>query len=65
MRVGGIVAGLGALAALIAMLPLVMDVQPAPVLWFLAIGGVGIGVGMALWGMVRAARARTRAMRDS
>lgn len=61
---GGALAAVGALAALVALLPLVTDaVQPASWLWFVAIGGVGVGVGMALWGMVRAARARSRYLR--
>lgn len=61
VRVGGIVAAVGAVAALVALVPLVIsDVEPMPVLWFLAVGGVGIGVAMSLWGLVRAARSRSR-----
>lgn len=58
-------AALGAAAAFVALLPLVVSgVEPMPALWFLAIGGVGIGVGMSLWGVVRAARSRSRYLRE-
>lgn len=61
IRVGGIIAAVGVVASLFALLPLVSDgVEPASWLWFVAIGGVGIGVGLALWGMVRAAQARSK-----
>lgn len=60
IRIGGLIAAVGVVASLFALLPLITDVQAAWWLWFVAIGGVSIGVGMALWGMVRAARARTR-----
>ena len=65
VRIGGVVAGLGALVALIALLPLLFgSIKPTPFLWFLAVGGVGFGVGIALWGIVRAARARSRVMSE-
>ncbi len=61
VRIGGLLAAIGVLATLVALLPLVVDgVKPMAWLWFVAIGGVGIGVGLALWGIVRAARARGR-----
>lgn len=61
IRVGGVIAAVGVVASLLALLPLVADgVEAASWLWFVAIFGVGVGVGMALWGMVRAARARSR-----
>lgn len=61
VRIGGIIAAVGLVASLLALLPLVTDgIESAPWMWFVAIGGVGIGVGLALWGMVRAARARSR-----
>ena len=61
IRIGGIIAAIGVVASLFALLPLVVDwFEAASWLWFVAIGGVGLGVGMALWGMVRAARARSK-----
>ena len=59
VRLGGIIGGIGGLAALLALAQLVFpDLRLPPVMWFLAIGGVGIGVGLALLGVVRSARAR-------
>lgn len=61
IRVGGVIAAIGVVASLFALLPLVADgVEAASWLWFVAIFGVGVGVGMALWGMVRAARERSK-----
>lgn len=66
VRIGGVLAAFGVVATAIALLPLlVSSVQPVPLLWFAAVGGVGIGVFLALWGMVRAARARSRALHDA
>lgn len=51
----------GALAAVFALLPLVSDVvEPHASLWFLAVGGVGVGVGLSLLGVVVDARQRSR-----
>ena len=61
IQVGGIIAAIGVVASLVGLLPLVVDgVEAGSWLWFVAIGGVSIGVGLALWGMVRAARARSK-----
>lgn len=61
VRIGGVIAAVGVVASLFALLPLISDgVEAASWLWFVAIFGVGVGFGMALWGMVRAARARSR-----
>ncbi len=66
VRVGGLIAAVGAVATLVALLPLVVrSFEPPSWLWFVAIGGVGVGVGLSLWGMVRAARARSRYVRDA
>lgn len=65
VRIGGVLAAIGAVAALVALVPLVSDaLQPQAWLWFVAIGGIGIGVGLSLLGLVRAARWRTRYLRD-
>jgi hypothetical protein len=57
--VGGLIGGVGALAALLVLAQLVVpDLGLPPLMWFIAIGGVGIGVGLALLGVVRSARAR-------
>lgn len=59
IRIGGWLAAAGFIASLIALLPLVISELPSwPWLWFVAIGGVSIGVGMVLWGILRSARAR-------
>ncbi|TXH44606.1 MAG: hypothetical protein E6Q90_03435 [Actinobacteria bacterium] len=64
IRIGGILAAVGAVAALIGLLPLLVPAVPSqPAIWFVAIGGVGVGVALSLYGMVRAARARSRALR--
>lgn len=64
IRIGGVIAAVGALAALVGLLPLLVPAVPsAPVIWFVAIGGVGVGVALSLWGMVRAARGRSRELR--
>lgn len=61
MRVGMALAAVGALATLVALLPLVAPAVPsASWLWFVAVGGIGVGVAMALWGVLRAARVRSR-----
>ncbi|MCB0916438.1 MAG: hypothetical protein H6525_03020 [Actinobacteria bacterium] len=65
VRAGGLIAAVGAVATLVALVPLFVDsFSPPPWLWFVAIGGVGVGVGLSLWGMVRAARARSRYLRE-
>lgn len=65
VRVGGLIAAVGAVATLVSLIPLLNDsFAPPPWLWFVAIGGVGVGVGLSLWGMVRAARARSRYLRE-
>lgn len=65
VRLGGLIAVVGAVATLVSLVPLFSEsFSPPPWLWFVAIGGVGIGVGMSLWGMVRAARARSRFVRE-
>lgn len=64
VRIGGVIAAVGALAALVGLLPLLLPSVPAsPAIWFVAIGGVGVGVALSLYGIVRAARARSRELR--
>ncbi|MDQ1246495.1 MAG: hypothetical protein QG597_863 [Actinomycetota bacterium] len=59
VRAGGVIGGLGALAALLVLAQLVFpDLKLPPIMWFVAIGGVGVGVGLALFGVLRSARAR-------
>lgn len=61
IRVGGALFAVGAVAVVIALIPLVSDaVTPHAVLWFIAVGGIGIGTAFALWGIVVGARDRSR-----
>ena len=47
------------MAALLVLAQLVFpDLKLPPIMWFVAIGGVGVGVGLALFGVLRSARAR-------
>lgn len=66
IRIGAVVAGVGVVAALVALLPLVLSGAPtvAP-LWFVAVGGVAVGVALVLLGLVRSARSRGRYLRGS
>lgn len=66
IRVGGVVFAVGAVAAVVALVPLVSDaIEPHASLWFFAVGGIGIGMGLALWGLVVDARARSRYFGDA
>lgn len=61
VRLGGVLFAIGALAALLALVPLVSDaIEPHASLWFLAVGGIGVGVGLSLLGLVVDARHRSR-----
>lgn len=65
IRTGGVIFAVGAVAALIALVPLVSDaIEPHASLWFLAVGGIGVGMGMSLWGLVVGARHRSRYLAD-
>lgn len=61
VRMGAVIGAIGVVASLLALLPLVVDSAPsASWLWFIAVGGVSVGSLLAIWGVVRAARARSR-----
>lgn len=61
VRVGAVIGAVGVVASLLALLPLVVASAPSAAwLWFVAVGGVAIGGVLAMWGVVRAARARSR-----
>jgi len=65
IRIGGLLFAAGAVATLVALVPLLTNrVEPAAALWFIAVGGIGLGTAMALWGMVRSARQRSRYLAD-
>jgi hypothetical protein len=65
IRVGGVFFAVGAVAVVIAFVPLVSEaVTPHAALWFIAVGCIGIGTALALWGIVVGARDRSRFLAD-
>lgn len=59
IRAGLVVTALGMLLALVAMLPLVTDLELPSALWWLAML-VGVGLAMVLVGLARNGRRRAR-----
>jgi hypothetical protein len=60
IRAGVVVAGTGMLLTLVALLPLVTDLE-LPSLWWALSMLVGVGVGLVLLGLARNGRRRARA----
>jgi hypothetical protein len=59
IRAGLVVTAVGMLLTLVAMLPLVTDVELPSALWWLSML-VGVGMGMVLVGLARNGRRRSR-----
>lgn len=59
IRTGLVVSALGMLLALVALLPLVSDIELSSTFWWLAMLW-GVGLGMILFGLLRNGRGRAR-----
>jgi hypothetical protein len=63
LRLGGFVLVAGMLASVIAMLPLLTDLELPSLFWWLAFGLVSAGLGLVVLGLFRNGRHRSRLQR--
>jgi hypothetical protein len=63
VRVGALLVAIGFLATVVTLVPLFLDADPLPVVFYLLCFLAPVGLGLILVGLWRAARGRSRQLR--